>query len=113
MGGLECSVRFFFSSRRRHTRCSRDWSSDVCSSDLVLVNHLIFESPGTPRCAITLRRQQIFCSPRQPVQRPAVFFRRNLCIRFLRLRQCALFGQRHHKFQRRVIFLQSLQIHLR
>src|SRR2546429_212371 len=23
----------FFSSRRRHTRCSRDWSSDVCSSD--------------------------------------------------------------------------------
>src|SRR2546422_2786732 len=26
---------FFFSSRRRHTRCSRDWSSDVCSSDLI------------------------------------------------------------------------------
>src|SRR6266498_4306448 len=25
---------FFFSSRRRHTRCGRDWSSDVCSSDL-------------------------------------------------------------------------------
>src|SRR5690606_40711741 len=29
------SVAFFFSSRRRHTRFSRDWSSDVCSSDLV------------------------------------------------------------------------------
>src|SRR2546422_6222418 len=28
------SIFFFFSSRRRHTRCSRDWSSDVCSSDL-------------------------------------------------------------------------------
>src|SRR2546422_2613564 len=28
------SCFFFFSSRRRHTRCSRDWSSDVCSSDL-------------------------------------------------------------------------------
>src|SRR5256884_4752623 len=28
------SISFFFSSRRRHTRCSRDWSSDVCSSDL-------------------------------------------------------------------------------
>src|SRR5207253_6394962 len=25
---------FFFSSRRRHTRWPRDWSSDVCSSDL-------------------------------------------------------------------------------
>src|SRR5690606_40076290 len=32
---------FFFSSRRRHTRFSRDWSSDVCSSDLII--HLIFE----------------------------------------------------------------------
>src|SRR5262245_51084373 len=30
--GLLC---FFFSSRRRHTRCLNDWSSDVCSSDLV------------------------------------------------------------------------------
>src|SRR5690606_40592965 len=28
------AVFFFFSSRRRHTRFSRDWSSDVCSSDL-------------------------------------------------------------------------------
>src|SRR5262245_63678460 len=26
---------FFFSSRRRHTRCLNDWSSDVCSSDLI------------------------------------------------------------------------------
>src|SRR5439155_9075645 len=32
---------FFFSSRRRHTRWPRDWSSDVCSSDL--------ESNGWPR----------------------------------------------------------------
>src|SRR5256884_254307 len=31
---------FFFSSRRRHTRCSRDWSSDVCSSDLVFEESL-------------------------------------------------------------------------
>src|SRR5690606_39510856 len=30
-------LAFFFSSRRRHTRFSRDWSSDVCSSDLSLV----------------------------------------------------------------------------
>src|SRR2546428_10145405 len=28
------SFYFFFSSRRRHTRSDRDWSSDVCSSDL-------------------------------------------------------------------------------
>src|SRR6266849_5336603 len=29
-----CELVFFFSSRRRHTRSTRDWSSDVCSSDL-------------------------------------------------------------------------------
>src|SRR5437762_5963821 len=29
-----CSLFFFFSSRRRHTRYIGDWSSDVCSSDL-------------------------------------------------------------------------------
>src|SRR5947209_19371969 len=31
---LSCAAAFFFSSRRRHTRYWRDWSSDVCSSDL-------------------------------------------------------------------------------
>src|SRR5699024_11326244 len=31
---LEAVLFFFFSSRRRHTRSKRDWSSDVCSSDL-------------------------------------------------------------------------------
>src|SRR5436853_544944 len=33
------SVFFFFSSRRRHTRCLSDWSSDVCSSDIVFHPH--------------------------------------------------------------------------
>src|SRR6266702_1562015 len=33
---MSFSSPFFFSSRRRHTRWPRDWSSDVCSSDLVL-----------------------------------------------------------------------------
>src|SRR3989440_7160155 len=32
--GGSWSYVFFFSSRRRHTRSDRDWSSDVCSSDL-------------------------------------------------------------------------------
>src|SRR5882724_12131957 len=38
---------FFFSSRRRHTRCLSDWSSDVCSSDLIAateVNGLVIEA---------------------------------------------------------------------
>src|SRR2546430_11043947 len=32
-----CCLCFFFSSRRRHTRFDCDWSSDVCSSDLLLL----------------------------------------------------------------------------
>src|SRR5260370_27346739 len=35
MISLSLSLFFFFSSRRRHTRFKCDWSSDVCSSDLV------------------------------------------------------------------------------
>src|SRR5207249_8516892 len=31
---------FFFSSRRRHTRSKRDWSSDVCSSDLAWLTYV-------------------------------------------------------------------------
>src|SRR3712207_9316506 len=31
---------FFFSSRRRHTRYWRDWSSDVCSSDLIMATNM-------------------------------------------------------------------------
>src|SRR5580700_5900092 len=36
MGNRRNIFFFFFSSRRRHTRSLRDWSSDVCSSDLCL-----------------------------------------------------------------------------
>ena len=36
LGMVPCLAFFFFSSRRRHTRCSRDWRSDVCSSDLTV-----------------------------------------------------------------------------
>src|SRR6267142_3937131 len=35
---------FFFSSRRRHTRLTCDWSSDVCSSDLLPVLFVIFNN---------------------------------------------------------------------
>src|SRR5207253_3471856 len=40
-----CFLCFFFSSRRRHTRWPRDWSSDVCSSDLNILNHVNFVNP--------------------------------------------------------------------
>src|SRR5205807_7495218 len=37
------SLRFFFSSRRRHTRLQGDWSSDVCSSDLLAAGCVAIE----------------------------------------------------------------------
>src|SRR6266700_6486413 len=54
-----CSLFFFFfSSRRRHTRFSRDWSSDVCSSDL--------RAPSGRRRIAELERYRIL--PGGPVQ---------------------------------------------
>src|SRR5207247_7743302 len=46
---------FFFSSRRRHTRSTRDWSSDVCSSDLV---RLQFYRAETADCSERLVFEQ-------------------------------------------------------
>src|SRR2546429_6674719 len=40
----EFNFYFFFSSRRRHTRCSRDWSSDVCSSDIAGQTRQVLEN---------------------------------------------------------------------
>src|SRR5205814_10076956 len=37
-----CDYLFFFSSRRRHTRCLSDWSSDVCSSDLPSIPLVVY-----------------------------------------------------------------------
>src|SRR5206468_8865828 len=39
---------FFFSSRRRHTRSDRDWSSDVCSSDLAAGTFVFSNLPPNP-----------------------------------------------------------------
>src|SRR5205814_7956929 len=49
---------FFFSSRRRHTRCLSDWSSDVCSSDLheVAVIVLTTKSGATTLAAMPAAR---------------------------------------------------------
>src|SRR2546421_2509253 len=65
---LTCSHLFFFSSRRRHTRSDRDWSSDVCSSDLlnntahrsVIVMGCVFIKIETQPITITERWAVLF-----------------------------------------------------
>src|SRR5690554_7937110 len=52
-------IFFFFSSRRRHTRCGRDWSSNVCSSDLLRTSagDGLF-CGGAQRTAAAIRRSE-------------------------------------------------------
>src|SRR5437868_15466117 len=49
---------FFFSSRRRHTRSKRDWSSDVCSSDLQCNVHSTMETFWNARCTDSIEQQK-------------------------------------------------------
>src|SRR5690242_21591854 len=62
---------FFFSSRRRHTRLTCDWSSDVCSSDLLQAGVLLTELP-----VLLLQRrhtrEQLCDQPLQLVERSSV-----------------------------------------
>src|SRR6266511_152257 len=50
---------FFFSSRRRHTRFSRDWSSDVCSSDLVDRGGVVLAQPAQDLEAAHVRQVDV------------------------------------------------------
>src|SRR3712207_7482062 len=60
---------FFFSSRRRHTRYWRDWSSDVCSSDLGSRQaHDLVDERGLPGPV----------RPEQPVKAPGLDLQRDL-----------------------------------
>src|SRR3712207_26049 len=55
-------IFFFFSSRRRHTRYWRDWSSDVCSSDLLLRGPYVSVSMATSGTSLTHRRHSLALS---------------------------------------------------
>src|SRR5690606_39794702 len=63
---------FFFSSRRRHTRFSRDWSSDVCSSDLTARVQL--DGAEVALTATELRLLHLLlASPGQVFSRPRIY----------------------------------------
>src|SRR3989440_7864110 len=60
-GFSACSalLLFFFSSRRRHTRSDRDWSSDVCSSDLTPHGIVTVPAAVLVRVTVTDRTDQV------------------------------------------------------
>src|SRR6266487_1283049 len=70
---------FFFSSRRRHTRWTGDWSSDVCSSDLgsapgeLRETESVLDVPRFSRLECPLRRRVLFG---QSLHKPPWFVRR-------------------------------------
>src|SRR5687768_18575285 len=64
-------IVFFFSSRRRHTRCSRDWSSDVCSSDLAGDPRASGRAAGGLRAGASVALEQAPEVAVQPLTRPA------------------------------------------
>src|SRR5262245_64384072 len=70
---------FFFSSRRRHTRCLSDWSSDVCSSDLSVLESRLSRAPARRLSLSRSRREPHLLLPacdvgerRRPVPRQDV-----------------------------------------
>src|SRR5690606_40247455 len=67
-------IVFFFSSRRRHTRFSRDWSSDVCSSDLSDRYQWINESPVAAASLGQVHRARLLNGDKVvvKVQRPGI-----------------------------------------
>src|SRR5207253_6597320 len=72
---------FFFSSRRRHTRWPRDWSSDVCSSDLIMNLRAVrtrnigcFHPARAVRRALLFVKEEAFYSVRVALQRDGPVF---------------------------------------
>src|SRR5690554_8221194 len=65
-------MSFFFSSRRRHTSCGRDWSSDVCSSGL-LAKHPRFQGTRKRVSSLSFKSSPAaargFCRPREERRR--------------------------------------------
>src|SRR3712207_7516864 len=81
---ISCFSFCFFSSRRRHTIYCRDWSSDVCSSDLVDLERLrqtvehpafasVYSSPILPPTPIQASPEPVFVEPEPPRGMGAVF----------------------------------------
>src|SRR5690348_17807726 len=56
-------AKFFFSSRRRHTRWTGDWSSDVCSSDLLELDRAV--DPGKDGGLLLGRQLALLDAPRE------------------------------------------------
>src|SRR2546422_9636399 len=75
--GFFSFVFFFFSSRRRHTRCSRDWSSDVCSSDLLReLDRMEFYVYETRELVKAKHRPIVFITSNNEKELPDAFLRR-------------------------------------
>src|SRR3712207_6921064 len=62
-------IFFFFSSRRRHTRYWRDWSSDVCSSDLRATTHRWLPAGDEPLRTYVIEANSHIAPPKRYLSR--------------------------------------------
>src|SRR5256886_1126029 len=76
--GITVSVSFCFSSRRRHTRFDCDWSSDVCSSDLIYADESLWRAkihPSQLGAKLTCRQAETLWRALQEILRKAIVLR--------------------------------------
>src|SRR5256885_17268647 len=115
---VHCFV-FFFSSRRRHTRLQGDWSSDVCSSDLLLGTRC---TNGSLHLLDLFRRWQDgrqtealngeFTAPALCVIEMMIFILLHPRMRFLERFTCLTSGHfRHHAQQLPICVVLGLRMH--
>src|SRR5690606_40007397 len=84
---------FFFSSRTRHTRFSRDWSSDVCSSDLDFKNRM----RGEGEFAKLLQQRYRIALKRLQLERHRESWPQLDCSRFIKPRKPSVQGELDRK----------------
>src|SRR5207253_3478552 len=91
-------IFFFFSSRRRHTRWPRDWSSDVCSSDLPVCTIRELRGEGRVQTATGSESRVCTSSRSEPTELAWVsLFRMIVGIRWaMRMRKRVLLQLFHH-----------------
>ncbi len=107
----DVTLRQLAERQLRDEHCSR--SIESLHHRGICIDHLLLERARAPGRLISANGEEVFCSPRNSVQRSAIFSRPNLTVRCVGLPQRSIFGETDHAPEHRVVLLQASEIHLR